>query len=306
MRMKLSEQIGFFDQAEYHFRREVDTDQNRKSEACTYQDQQYHHRRALPMINVAANLWPSGGAATPTYVRCLRTGGEDRFRGENQVRLSDATFSSCKPGKPTGISKVGNSASITTRTRARPAMPQWSSRRRRSSTAQLDRLLSTNQRKSGFLMGSFAASSKNGVDVTFALLRQSRSHYDVTLYPRHMSNGEPTGVEARYSTTTAQRCEGRGPAGRPDGWPGAPCLQICSTQFPGQGLHLNLNLNGVSDDSLLAGCVFSLLHTSQQQLPRQAVLTYAPGSWWSGSVRVLRYQTLNPGPKRDCRPAVFS
>ena len=300
MRMKLSEQIGFFDQAEYHFRREVDIEQNRKIKPVRTTISNTTTSGAPLMINVASTYGLQ--EALPPRRTSDAHGRAEKidFEGENQVRLSDATFSTCKPGETDWYLKgrefrldydkdEGQASDATVVFKDTPIfyLPSGS-------------FSLNNQRKSGFLTGSFAASSKNGIDVTLPYYVNLAPNYDVTLYPRHMSKrGSQLGVEARYLDHYSQsdaKLEVL-PDDQMDSRE-RHAYKIVHTQNLGQGFHLNLNLNGVSDDSYWQDLSSHLLHTSQQQLPRQVGLTYAPGSWWTGSIQVLSYQTLNPDPSR--------
>lgn len=299
MRMKLSDRIGYFDDAEYRFRREVPNEFSRPVKVVQTEVSSTTTSGAPLMINVPANygLQTTLPPRRPSdaYGRAKRID----FEGENQIRLTEATYSSCKPGETDWFAKgdeiqldydkeEGKATHATVLFKDIPLfyLP--------SATFSLNQ-----QRKSGFLTGSFSASSKNGVDVTLPYYVNLAPNYDLTLYPRYMTKrGFQLGAEARYLDHNIHS-EARGEY-LPDDLleeRKRHAYQILHQQNLGRGLHLRVNLNGVSDDDYWQDFSSRLLHTSQQQLPRQAMLTYAPSSWWNSSLQVLTYQTLNPDPE---------
>ncbi len=300
MRLRISDEIGFFDKAEYRFRREVPAEFSRPVKAVQTTVSNTTTSGAPLMINVP-NSYGLATTVPPrrpsdAYGRAERID----FEGHNQIRMTDATYSTCKPGDTdwyTQGSEIrldydkeeGKATDSTVYFKDVPIfyVP----------TASFSL---NNQRKSGFLSGNFSASSKNGIDVTLPYYVNLAPNYDLTLFPRYMvKRGFQLGAEARYLDHHANgqvrveylpddKLEQRE----------RHAYQITHRQDLGRGLLLNLNLNGVSDDDYWQDFSSRLLHTSQEQLPRQVALSYSSGSWWSGSMQVLRYQTLNPDPTR--------
>jgi LPS-assembly protein len=308
LRMKLSEQIGFFEQADYKFKREVKSRFYRPVMAVSTAVGTTTSTGGAPlMISV-----PSGYGLPTTVPERRSTEGNghaDRidFEGENQVRLTDATYSTCKPddtdwyvrAREMRLDYDREEGSLSDASLVFKDVPIFYSP---VGSFSLNR-----QRKSGFLAGNFAASSKNGFDLTVPYYWNLAPNYDVTFYPREMSRrGFQLGGEGRYA--------GHNYIGntRLEYLPNDQLLDRSRyaygvTHFHnlGQGLSANLNWNGVSDDRYWQDFSSRLLQTSQVQLPRQVGLSYDSRSWWAASMQFLRYQTLQLDPKSPVERPYF-
>lgn len=300
LRMKLSEQIGFFEAADYKFNKEVISRFYRPVMATTTAVGVATSTGSAPlMINVPA------GYGLPTSVSERRSidsyGHAERidFEGENQVRLSDATYSTCKPDHTDWY------------VRAKEMKLDYDSEEGTAKDASLvfkdvpifyspvGSFSLNHQRKSGFLSGNFAASSKNGLDITLPYYWNVAPNYDVTLYPREMSKrGFQLGAEGRYvdfnysGITRLEYVPNDQLADR-----SRYAYNVVHTHNLGQGFSAYVNWNGVSDDLYWQDYSSRLLQTSQSQLPRQLVLSYGSGSWWTANLLTLQYQTLQIDPK---------
>lgn len=297
LRMRLSEQVGFAEQAEYHIAKQVVSE--------------FYQPHQLAVTVVASNAATSGSPmmlnvpssyGLPTTLVAMRpsqgTGQAERidFEGENQIRMTAATYSTCKPGQV-----------------------DWYLR---SSTMQLDyddevgdarhasvwfkdvpifyfpvASFSLNrQRHSGFLHPFFSASTKNGVDLTLPYYWSIAPNYDATFFPRYMDKrGWQFGSEVRYLDGNYNGI------GRLEYLPNDNIEQrsryaynFLHQQNFGRGFTGAINWNGVSDDRYWEDMSSRLLQTSQTQLPKQLTLGYSPFSWLKTSTQILRYQTLQP------------
>ncbi|HJW23363.1 MAG TPA: LPS-assembly protein LptD [Rhodocyclaceae bacterium] len=299
LRMKLGEQVGFFEEADYKFKKEVRSRFYRPVTAVTTAVGATATTGSAPlMISVPSSY------GLPTTVPPRRStegyGHAERidFEGENQVRLTDATYSTCRADDPDWY------------IRAREMKLDYD---REEGTAKSTSLVfegvpifyapsasfSLNrQRKSGFLAGNFSASSKNGVDITLPYYWNIAPNYDLTLYPREMSKrGFQLGGEGRYAgynytgTTRLEYLPNDQMENR-----SRYAYGIAHVHNLGQGLTANVNWNGVSDNTYWQDFSSRLLQTSQSQLPRQLALNYVPGTWWAANMQLLRYQTLRIDP----------
>ncbi|MBI3903888.1 MAG: LPS-assembly protein LptD [Nitrosomonadales bacterium] len=149
------------------------------------------------------------------------------------------------------------------------------------------------QRKSGFLGPVFGSTVKGGSDLTLPYYWNIAPNMDATISPRIMSkrgillNNELRYLEPAYSgeahldvlsgdrLTNSTRSR----------------LALSHMQSFGRGLNGALNFNRVSDDAYFRDLSDAVSGTSQTNLAREGVLSYANG-WWRASMRVQSFQTL--------------
>ena len=150
-----------------------------------------------------------------------------------------------------------------------------------------------NQRKSGFLGPVFGGTNKGGSEFTLPFYWNIASNMDATLAPRVMDKrGTLYNNEFRYMGNSF---------GSEMNYDVLPTDQISKqershtalrhTQNLGGGVGGAINYNAVSDDAYYRDLAGSLNDAAQKNLLQEGVLTYG-APWWSGSVRVQRYQTL--------------
>ncbi|MBI5891857.1 MAG: LPS-assembly protein LptD [Nitrosomonadales bacterium] len=159
-------------------------------------------------------------------------------------------------------------------------------------TPWLDFALNDNPR-SGFLGPVFGSSNKGGAEITLQYYWRIASNYDATFAPRIIAKrGTQLNNEFRYLQPSY--------AGELhlDVLPNDRVSNLTRTsqslkhsQSLGGGFGLALDMNRVSDDDYFRDLANSVTGTSQTNLLREGVLSYGAG-WWSGSVRVQRFQTL--------------
>lgn len=121
------------------------------------------------------------------------------FEGENHIRLTDATYSTCKPGETDWYLKaseiyldydrnVGEAKNAALLFKDVPLL-----------YSPVASFSLNNQRRSGILPPSLSTSTKTGVDVTLPYYWNIAPNYDATFFPRYMSKrGFQLGAEARY------------------------------------------------------------------------------------------------------------
>lgn len=149
------------------------------------------------------------------------------------------------------------------------------------------------QRQSGFLVPSVAASNKTGFDVTVPYYWNIAPNYDATIVPRVMSRrGLQLGAEFRYLTPTYNgqtRVEWL-PQDRVTGEArGLGSVQHAHALT--QRLHASVNLNAVTDDEYFEDLSSTLQVSSRRNLLREGRLDYR-GDWWQASMLAQGYQNL--------------
>ncbi|MEW5781165.1 MAG: LPS-assembly protein LptD [Pseudomonadota bacterium] len=225
------------------------------------------------------------------------------FRGKDQYRLSEATFSTCAPGKRDWeiyvdtldldyVHEEGSGRHATVRFKDVPLLYlPWMN------------FSLNNQRKSGFLPPTVGSTSKSGFEVAAPWYWNIAPNMDATLTPRLMTRrGVQLNGEFRYLLDTEAN---RTQAGMPDKGqvrieylPGDRLAErdrygfaLIHTQTLGNGFSAALNLNGVSDDNYFSDLSTRVSQVSQGNLLRQGVLNYA-GPWYAASLNLQGFQTL--------------
>jgi len=296
LRMKMSEQIGHANDADYHIVREVKN--------IFYQPQQtrltVNGRSATTTSGAPMMLNVPDSYGLPTTVPPTRpseaSGHAARidFEGENQIRLSTATYSTCKPGEHDWYFDASefhldydrNTGDAKNAALWFKGVPLF--------YTPLASFSLSRQAHSGFLHPYFSSSSKNGFDITAPLYWAIAPNYDATFYPRYMSKrGFQLGTELRYQDeyTTHETHGEYLPDDLVDNR-SRYALRIRHRQTLGLGLSAVVNWNEVSDKHYWEDMSSRLLQTSQVQLPQQLALNYSPTSWLTSSLQMLHYQTL--------------
>jgi len=216
-----------------------------------------------------------------------------RFEGENQYVLENATWTTCKPESSDWYIKAGeialdydNEVGVAKSTslvfKGMPLL-YWP----RMSFPLGD------QRKSGFLVPSVAASDKTGFDLTLPYYWNIAPNYDATLVPRVMTKrGVQLGAEVRY---LSEKYEG---ITRLEWLPNdkitGEARGLASIQHEHRftdRLRARLNFNGVTDDDYFEDLSSTLQVSSRRNLVREGRLDYN-GGWWRASALAQSYQTL--------------
>lgn len=297
LKMRLDDTIGFADEADYHMVREVRSQFYQKQKVRKTNASSNSVDTGSPMM---MNVADSYGLATvgPESRLSQISGHAERidFEGRNRYHLSQATYSTCKPGaqdwylrgSEVDLDIDDNHGEATHASLWFLGVPllytPWAA------------FPVSRERKSGFLYPSFAMSSRNGFDFQAPYYWNIAPEYDLTLFPRYMARrGAQLGGEGRYHTDHAKgtlKAELL-----PDDlladrqrW----AYQFKHRQTLGQGFSAQVNWNRVSDDHYFEDMSSDLMQTSQRQLTQQAALGYQPASWLQTQIQVLKYQTLNP------------
>lgn len=216
------------------------------------------------------------------------------FQGENRMRLTNATYSTCAADDPDWYAKVaelnldydrevGEARDATVVFKDVPLFyTPWLS------------FSLNNKRKSGLLAPTFGTSSKSGIEFTLPYYWDIAPNMDATIAPRLMSKrGLQINTEFRYLNYDYRgvahvewlpndRLADRSRYG----------YSILHTHSNlGYGFSGLLNVSGVSDSTYMRDLSTRINQASQGNLLRQGLLTYG-GGWWSATANVQTYQTL--------------
>ncbi|MDR1710121.1 MAG: LPS assembly protein LptD, partial [Candidatus Accumulibacter sp.] len=308
MRLRLEEQVGHFDQPFFQFKHQSLLGNRRDAE------REESARRVDELMQGA--VWESGFATPQTMGFAYGSGSVDKvelsratetrgdaerieFEGENQYRLINNTFTSCKAGDDSWYLKTndlkldydseegeGHHAMLYFQNMPILYFPYlW--------------FPLNNERKSGFLPMSIGTSSDNGFEYLQPYYWNIAPNMDATFYPRLMSKrGLQIGSEFRYLNTALGGVY-RGtvkaeylPSDRLRGG-NRHAISLDHTQTTNKGFSGSVSYNKVSDDDYYTDLETEISRTSQTQLLQQATLNYG-GGWWSASANFQQYQTLQP------------
>lgn len=315
VRMKMSEQVGFVEDADYLIVKQVPSRVLSKQilmPVATSSSSNAVNTSAPMMLNVPGNY------GLPTTVPATRpslasgTAERAEFEGENQITLFDSTFSTCKPGDRDWYVRasemhldydreVGTAKDATMWFKDVPIF-----------YSPVATFPLNHQRQSGFMHPFLATSSRSGLDLTIPYYWNIAPNYDATLYPRYMARrGLQLGAEVRYWGFNS------GVAGDPNAYKAEYmphdqladrdryAYQIKHQQNLGQGASAVVNYNRVSDSFYWQDTSSRLFQTSQVQLPQQFLLSYVPVPWLQTTTQVQRFQTLQTDPKNPVLPPYF-
>ena len=222
------------------------------------------------------------------------------FEGENQYRLVNATWSTCKPESPDWYIRaaeleldydreVGTARGTSLVFKDVPIF-WW---------PWMEFPLAE-QRQSGFLTPTMGVSNKTGVDLSFPYYWNIAPNYDATIAPRYMGRrglqlaGEFRYLSENYRGTSRIEWLPRDKVtgeGRTLG-----SLQHVHRITP--RLSASLDLNAVSDDDYFEDLSSRVGVASRVNLLREGRIAYS-GGWWRASALAQSYQTLaGTGPYR--------
>ncbi|MBE0622931.1 MAG: LPS-assembly protein LptD [Burkholderiales bacterium] len=255
LRLRVRDNIGQFDQADYEFAR------------------------------------PGRGGFGPVTMR----GKADviKFEGKDKYRLENATLTTCKPGKDDWYIQVGELDLDMTRDLGVARRGKLVFEGVPIAYVPWVDFPLQNQRKSGLLPPSIGSSGKSGVEISTPYYINLAPNRDLTITPRELSKrGVQLAAEFRYLTRSYDgdvRVEhmSNDRVRHIDRY--AATIQH-SQRFSSE-LSGYLNFNKVSDDNYFRDLSSRINITSQTTLPRDGMLTYG-GGWWTATARVQSFQTL--------------
>ena len=297
-RLKLEDQVGFFDQASYFVKRQPKAVPPAESEPTT--------GFAVPRaIAIKPGQTRVKAEQKPANALTEARGEAERIdlEGENQYHLTAATFTTCKPGSEDWYftvadlrldydNEVGTGSDATLRFFDVPILHSpWLS------------FPLNDERKSGVLTPTYGSSNSSGIEVVVPYYWNIAPNMDATFYPRVMSKrGVQLGSQFRYLNEAFGGIY-RGDAlfeylpndrlADRDRWG----VALQHTQTTATGFSGTVNYNRVSDNDYYTDLSSRITQTSQTQLLQQGTLTYGGGGWWTATATVQSFQTLEPDPK---------
>ncbi len=225
------------------------------------------------------------------------------FLGEDQYRIKDGFFTTCKPDDDGWLIRanqldldytreMGTARGGSVRFKGVPII----------AAPAFDFPLN-NQRTSGFLPPSSGITGKSGLEIAVPYYLNLAPNYDLTLTPRYMEKrGLQIAEQFRYlqSRYNGELRAEQLPNDRIAETSRSAIAYVHSYNQDGR-LVGGLNLNKVSDDNYFRDLATRINITSQATLPREGFLTYN-GSWWdtgsySATGRIQTFQVLQDPDK---------
>jgi LPS-assembly protein len=293
MRLKIEDETGFFENPSYFLKRQA----RAESKQATSTISAYGLSSAAGFSQGFSGS--SGTNSTPVRRMTEARGEAERFdfEGENQVRITSGTYTTCKPGNDGWYARVGDLKLDYDREIAEGSngtiyfqdvpilYSPWLS------------FSLNNQRKSGFLAPTIGSSSKSGLELTLPYYWNIAPNMDATLAPRVFSkrglqlNGEFRYLDANYVGQTRLEVLPNDQLRNETRYG----VSLQHTQNFGHGFAGAINYNKVSDDNYYTDLSSGIANTSQTQLLQQGLLNYN-GGWWNATANFQSYQTLQPDP----------
>jgi LPS-assembly protein len=281
LRLNLTDSTGFFEQPKYSITRAASVPRNPSTMVAA--------ARIPPPVVIA------GEVVSDTRGLTTGRGAADHleFQGENRVRLTNATYSTCTADKPDWYAQakelrldydreLGEADGAKLVFKDTPLFyTPWLS------------FSLNNKRKSGLLAPTFGSSTRTGAEVTVPYYWNIAPNMEATIAPRYMAKrGTQLNAEYRYINYTYNG-EAHG-EWLPQDYAmhqrrGA--YSLVHNHTLGYGFSGSLNINGVSDPTYFTDLSSRIATTSQTNLLRQGLLAYS-GGWWGATANIQRYQTL--------------
>jgi len=300
MRLKLEEQVGYFDQPSYLIKRPPKDGANTPLAGAADEPQgfdDWDSGFATPGQSLVGAAEKSGRTMTEGRGQADRID----FEGENQIRLTNSTYTTCAPGNDDWYARteslkldydreVGEGTDGTVYFKDVPIFySPWLS------------FSLNNERKSGFLAPSSGMSSDNGFELAVPYYWNIAPNMDATIAPRLMSRrGVQLNNEFRYlNTAYGGQYQGEVnaeilPNDRLRDGDRRYGLSILHNQKTANGFSGLINYNKVSDDDYYTDLSSQIAKTSQTQLLQRGQISYGGGGWWNATANFQQYQTLQP------------
>ncbi|MDR0673702.1 MAG: LPS-assembly protein LptD [Zoogloeaceae bacterium] len=278
LQLKINERVGYFDEASYKISRFMGTANDRRD---------YLPGQTEPLPALPPRLSTGYGQAKRIH-----------FEGENQFRVEDGTYSTCKPDAAEKQDWFAKSSDIKLDYDENDGAAKNATVYFKDVPILYAPYLSfslNNQRKSGLLAPTFSSSTRTGLDLSIPYYWNIAPNYDATFTSRAMSKrGVQLGAELRYKDHHADSeahfeivPNDKMYADR------RYAYDFRHTQNLGGGFSTKIDWGGASDDDYFTDLSSRVVQTSQRQITRLFQLSYSR-DWLSVNLRTLRYQTLNP------------
>lgn len=242
--------------------------------------------------------WPTPGTPLgPSTMLVTVTGKADLLTliGENQYRLTNSTYTTCKAPNPTWYLRMHDLKLDFDRDKGEARNSVMVFKDVPVFYMPWAEFPLSGGRQSGVLAPTIGAGNLTGIDTLVPYYLNLAPNYDATLYPRYMSTrGMQMGGEFRYLTSQSSGVM-RGEYLDEDlvtHTSRSLTYWKDQTNF-GSGWSGSVDAEHVSDKTYFADLSSKIASTSQSTLNQQASLAYSSGTWLSGTLTVQRYQTLS-------------
>ncbi len=298
-RLKIEEQTGFFEHPSYFLKRQARSDG--KPAASTISAYGLSNAAGIPATAGFSQGYSSSSETSSATVRRMTEarGEAERFdfEGENQIRITSGTYTTCKPGndgwhawaedlKLDYDREIAEGYNGAIYFQGVPILySPWLS------------FSLNNQRKSGVLAPTLGSTSKSGFELTLPYYWNIAPNMDATIAPRVFSkrglqlNSEFRYLDANYVGQARVELLPNDQVRNENRYG----VSLQHTQNFGNGFAGAINFNKVSDDNYYTDLSSRIANTSQTQLLQQGLLNYG-GGWWNATANFQSYQTLQPDP----------
>ncbi len=255
LRLRVHDNVGQFDHAEYEFAR------------------------------------PGRGGYAPVTTRGAAS--VIKLEGKDRYHLENATLTTCKPGNNDWYLEVGELDLDMTRDLGVARRGKLVFKGAPIAYVPWIDFPLHDQRKTGFLPPTIGSSGKSGVEISTPFYVNLAPNRDLTVTPRELSKrGLQLTTQFRYLD---RNYDGDARLEEMSNDRVRNISRYAATfqhnQRFSSKLSGYLNLNKVSDDNYFRDLSSRINITSQTTLPREGVLTYG-GGWWTATARAQRFQTL--------------
>ncbi len=230
-------------------------------------------------------------------VRARGTAEVIKLEGKDKYHLENATFTTCKPGDNDWYLQAGELDLDMTRDLGVARRGKLVFKDTPIVYVPWVDFPLHNQRKSGLLPPSIGSSTKSGVEISTPFYLNLAPNRDLTIAPRELSKrGLQLTAQLRY---VGLDYDGNASFEHLSNDRVANITRFATIIQHNQRFSSNLtgylNINKVSDDNYFRDLSSRINITSQTTLPRDGMLTYN-GGWWIATARAQRFQTLqDPG-----------
>lgn len=308
MRLKLEDQIGYFEQPSYFLKRQPLSGSKAAAEKANAASLAALQPAGLLNSGLAMSSLPDSSAQTAVATEARGTADRLNFEGENQFRLINGTYTTCVPGNDDWYAKSSNLQLDYDREVATgddgtvffKDVPIFY-------TPWLSFSLN-NARKSGFLVPSFGTSTTSGAEFALPYYWNIAPNMDATITPRVMTKrGLQVSNEFRYlNTALGGLYQGKAratllPGDQLRDGDNRYALSLEHQQATASGFSGTINYNKVSDNNYFTDLSTGVSSTSTTQLLQQGVLSYGGGGWWNATANFQQYQTLQPDSANPVR-----
>ena len=234
---------------------------------------------------------PSRGGFAPVTSR--GTADVITLEGKDKYHLKNATLTTCKPGNNDWYMQVGELDVDMTRNLGVARRGKLVFKGTPIAYLPWADFPLNDQRKTGFLPPTIGSSGKSGLEVSAPFYINLAPNRDLTIVPRELSKrglqlaGEFRYLNRGYDGDARIEELSHDRVANINRY----AITLQHNQRFSSKLTGALNINKVSDDNYFRDLSSRINVTSQTTLPRDGILIYT-GGWWTATARAQRFQTL--------------